>query len=207
MKKKKEITKKRVEGQTCLISEDGWHCISVGLSDIDIKEMKKRGVPHRKCKFCKISIEDYIKESPDKHKELPDLIIKKEKKEKRKKKMGIRETQCYGLPKEAVLFLEENAKKINECKHCGRFDCYEMTDKLDKNGNVERYGMFNELVLQIYSLKNGNVAHESIQCEYLDSGPMIFLELIIGNGQIISWHKCEIEEVIRVPELGKEKDD
>jgi hypothetical protein len=99
--------------------------------------------------------------------------------------MGIRCTQDFGLSKAAREFLDTHAILVNHCSHCGRFDGY-------KHDEGEPYGMFDELRLKLYHLSDGKVAKEYIQESIWDSGPMIFLGLIVSDGTMISWSEEEI---------------
>jgi hypothetical protein len=79
-------------------------------------------------------------------------------------------SQPQGLPKCAEEFLTTNAVKVNECPQCGRYGDYER--KI-----IGTYGMFDELELYRYTLRDGTTIDEFIQEEIWDSGPMIWLAL------------------------------
>ena len=100
--------------------------------------------------------------------------------------MGIRETQPMGLPKGALEFLEKNAKIKSYCKYCHRNDGY-----IKKP--IKHYGMFDELSLYEYDLKDGTKAQEFIQRENWSSGPMIWLGLKTKD-KIFKWNEKNLEE-------------
>ena len=96
-------------------------------------------------------------------------------------------SQPQGLPSEAIAFLEEKAIRINLCLHCGRDDGY-----MKKEIGVT--GMFDDVFLYEYNLKNGDIAVEYVQQEIWSSGPMIWFGLKIGNKKF-EWKKEDIVEV------------
>lgn len=91
-----------------------------------------------------------------------------------------------GLPTEAVAFLAEHTKRKNVCSHCDRDDgpvCKE----------IGRVGMFDDLELLEYELKDGRTAKEVVQEEIWSSGPMIWLQLEVSDGTILAWDPKDIE--------------
>ncbi len=83
-------------------------------------------------------------------------------------------TQPMGLAPVAVEFLKQNAVVFNGCEHCGRNDGYERKV-------IGQTGMFDEMDLHEYPLKDGRVAREFVQGEIWSSGPMIWTALEVGH--------------------------
>lgn len=100
----------------------------------------------------------------------------------------MRLSQPQGLTSSAKTFLRLNAVVLDKCQHCNRHDGY-------KREEIGLYGMFNELKLYRYTLKNGRTADECIQKTIWGSGPMIWLSLKCQD-QEFEW-----EEMVE-PSLG-----
>jgi hypothetical protein len=96
-------------------------------------------------------------------------------------------TQPQGLPIEAKAFLSDNAERLNLCIHCGR-------DSGFVSREIGKTGMYEDLPLFEYTLKNGKTAKEEVQSEIWSSGPMIWLKLIVSDGQVFEWNKEDIRE-------------
>jgi len=94
-------------------------------------------------------------------------------------------SQPLGLPSSADAFLAANVKQRNPCSHCGRHDGY-------ASKQIGEYGMFDELPLFEYELKDGRTAQEWIQYEFWSSGPMTWLELRVSDGTAFRWTKEEM---------------
>jgi hypothetical protein len=63
---------------------------------------------------------------------------------------------------------------------------------------VERRGMFDDLPLYRYPLKDGRIATEYVQEEHWSSGPMIWLALRIegkGETETLTWEQKDISQV------------
>lgn len=107
--------------------------------------------------------------------------------------MGIRMTQPYGLPKEAQVFLEQHAMRMNRCEHCGRDDGYEREQ-------IGTTGMFDDLKLWRYTLTlrspDGTplTATERVQREVWSSGPMIWLCLVVDDDAVFEWDSKDMTE-------------
>jgi hypothetical protein len=95
-------------------------------------------------------------------------------------------TQPMGLPLKAETFLHNNAERLDVCDHCGR-------DSGFKTEVIDRIGMFEDLPLLRYTLKDGTQATEYVQTEIWSSGPMIWLGLRTIQ-QNFEWDKSEITE-------------
>jgi len=95
-------------------------------------------------------------------------------------------SQPQGLPSEAIAFLEENAIRIDLCPHCGRDDGY-------MKKHIGSIGMFDDVPMYEYNLKNGDIAVEYVQEEIWSSGPMIWLGLKVGDKKF-EWKKEDIKE-------------
>jgi hypothetical protein len=98
-------------------------------------------------------------------------------------------TQPQGLSGEAESFLAKNAMCINPCSCCGRHLGYV---KLE----VDRTGMFDELPLYQYRLKDGRTATEIVQANPWSSGPMVFLKLAVSSGELFEWDRETIDDAI-----------
>jgi len=101
--------------------------------------------------------------------------------------MGIRCTQPQGLPSEAEDFLRENAAVLDRCGFCGRHNGYD-TRKIGETG------MFDDLPILEYRLKNGCVAQEFVQLTIWDCGPMIWMGLKVGDKEF-RWNEDTIESL------------
>jgi hypothetical protein len=97
-------------------------------------------------------------------------------------------SQPQGLPGDAIEFLKNEAKPVNMCGCCKRHDGYHRTP-------IDTYGMFDELELYQYRLKNGKTAKEYVQCSIWSSGPMIWLGLLLDDGTKLEWPEEIFEEV------------
>ena len=96
-------------------------------------------------------------------------------------------TQPMGLPEEAKTFLANNAVRLNICPHCSRDDGFDQKA-------YAHVGMFDDLPLYEYRLKDGRVASEVVQREIWSSGPMIWLSLkIAGTDETFEWSEEAFE--------------
>jgi hypothetical protein len=91
-----------------------------------------------------------------------------------------------GLALKAEAFLKEHAVLKDPCEHCGRNSGYVCKE-------IGRIGMFNDLVLSEYKLKDGSVAKEFVQHELWSSGPMIWVALEV-DGEKFLWPESELVE-------------
>lgn len=96
-------------------------------------------------------------------------------------------TQPYGLSPAARAFLHEQGLRDDPCSHCGRDSGYVK----EKYGNVPGAG---DLPLFRYTLKDGSVAEEFVQCEIWSSGPMIWTALRLADGRELLWPEEELVE-------------
>ena len=96
-------------------------------------------------------------------------------------------TQDYGLSGKAVEFLYDEAKRLDQCAACGRYDGFESED-------IGDYGMFGELQYQRYHLEDGRTAEEFGQHCVWSSGPMIWLGLRVSDGTELLWDEEDMEE-------------
>lgn len=94
-------------------------------------------------------------------------------------------TQPMGLPAEAEQLLQVQAVRRNPCTHCNRDDGFVFKV-------VGHTGMFDDLVLHEYSLKDGRTAREVVQEEIWSSGPMIWLALELSDGSKVEWDEKDI---------------
>lgn len=94
-------------------------------------------------------------------------------------------SQPYGLTPEALMFLSQNARKIDHCSHCGRYDDHPKTE-------IGTYGMQDELGLYRHTLSDGRTADEYVQHEVWSSGPMIWLGLQCGDVKF-EWEEEDME--------------
>jgi hypothetical protein len=92
-----------------------------------------------------------------------------------------------GLPTEAVTLLAEQTLRANPCEHCDR-------DDGPVSKVVGHVGMFDDLPLHEYELKDGRTAKEVVQHEVWSSGPMIWLALELSDGTSILWDEKDIDE-------------
>ena len=83
----------------------------------------------------------------------------------------MRLSQPQGLPIKAMDFLGKNAVKVNQCPHCHRHDVGYQRKV------IGMYGMYDEIELYQYTLKDGSIAYEYIQDTVWISGPIIWLAL------------------------------
>jgi hypothetical protein len=92
-----------------------------------------------------------------------------------------------GLPPSALAFLRENTPRKDPCPYCGR-----------DNGLTRReigfFGMFDEIPLNEYTLRDGRTAREVIQHEIWSSGPMTWLKLVVSDGTEFAWEASQIVE-------------
>ena len=95
-------------------------------------------------------------------------------------------TQPMGLAPKAEDFLKEHAVLKDPCEHCGRNSGY-----VRKMIGVT--GMFDDLSLIGYALKDGRTAKEFVQHELLSSGPMIWVALEV-DGEKFLWPESELVE-------------
>lgn len=94
-------------------------------------------------------------------------------------------SQPMGLPRAANEFIYQHAKLVDECQHCHRHSGHEVAE-------IGSYGMFGELKLHRYLLKDGRTADEFVQyCEHW-SGPMEWLGLRVSDGSEFLWTAEEI---------------
>ena len=99
----------------------------------------------------------------------------------------MRASQPYGLTQEAYDFLKEHARLANHCTACNRSNGY-----ISVGTNIT-YGMFDELRLVAYSLKEGGAATEEVQFTSWSSGEMSWLRLVTPN-KTFEWTDKEINE-------------
>lgn len=95
-------------------------------------------------------------------------------------------SQPQGLPTEANRFLKNNARRVNECRHCYKHNGYHREI-------IGQYGMYNEFNLYRYSLLDGTTAEEYVQKEIWSSGPIIWMALKWKN-IIFEWREEEMQE-------------
>lgn len=94
-------------------------------------------------------------------------------------------SQPQGLPAEAMHFLHENAEVKNRCDACGRDDGF-ITEKIGETG------MFDDIPLVKYKLKDGTYATEFEQAAPWSSGPVLFFGLRLENGTEFRWSEADI---------------
>lgn len=99
----------------------------------------------------------------------------------------MRQSQPQYLSTEANTFLNENAICTDKCEKCHRHSGFEFTV-------IGKYGMFDELSLKRYKLKDGRTASEFEQAEIWSSGPMIWLGLRTSDGIEFKWDEEDIRE-------------
>lgn len=92
-----------------------------------------------------------------------------------------------GLPAEATVLLAVQAVRSSPCDHCGR-------DDGPVSKVIGHVGMFDDLALHEYELKDGRTAREVVQEEIWSSGPMIWLALELSDGSRIEWDPKDITE-------------
>ena len=93
-------------------------------------------------------------------------------------------TQMIGMCSSAKEYLDKHAKRVNCCKECGRDDGF----VVEQIGSI---GMFNEVPLNRYYLKDGSWANEFEQHCLWSSGPMIWLGLRLKDGTEFKWNEIE----------------
>ncbi len=98
----------------------------------------------------------------------------------------MRMTQPMGLVPKAQAFLKEHAVLENHCEHCDRNSGY-------VGKEIGRTGMFDDLQLFEYALKDGRVAKEFVQATVWSSGPMIWVALEV-DGEKFLWPESELQE-------------
>ena len=108
--------------------------------------------------------------------------------------MGIRETQPMGLAPRAEAFLKEHGILKDYCEHCDRNNGYERRV-------YQRVGMFDDLALCEYTLKDGRTARQFVQREVWSSGPMIWTALEV-EGEKFLWPEEEIEKILTEEQAG-----
>lgn len=96
-------------------------------------------------------------------------------------------SQPQGLPQEARDFLTANAIVKNHCVKCNRHDGYEA----EKIGSV---GMFDDVPVNKYKLKDGTFATEFVQHCIWSSGPMEWFGLHLEDGREFLWPEDELKE-------------
>jgi len=104
-----------------------------------------------------------------------------------------RSYQEIGLRKEAISFLDKNAKKKPSlvCPDCGKvisekidYEVYDFEDVFYGDGAT----------LRKYFLKDGKIAKEVIQAMPWSNGPIGFFCLEINNKLMFKWEDVEIEK-------------
>lgn len=96
-------------------------------------------------------------------------------------------TQPMGLPAQAEVFLAQKTKRRNPCTHCDR-------DDGPVKKEVASVGMYDDLPLYQYELKDGGTATEFVQKEEWSSGPMIWVALRLSDGTTIEWDPAHMTE-------------
>ena len=105
--------------------------------------------------------------------------------------MGMRMSQPPGLPRAAEGWLNDNCIVKNPCLTCLRHNGF-VTEEISSDG------MFDDVSIKKYKVSDdfgGGWAKEFNQHTFWDSGPIIFLGLILPDGSIIYWSEEEIEDV------------
>jgi predicted Fe-Mo cluster-binding NifX family protein len=106
-----------------------------------------------------------------------------------------RSTNFFGLSADAKAFLKENVATVETnviiCPHCGQKASSSFEEHKIKSGRVAD-GLYEEVELWDYHLKDGSVAHEITQASRWSSGPMIFMCLEVGGKKVGMWTKKEI---------------
>lgn len=100
-------------------------------------------------------------------------------------------SQPYGLPLDAQLFLEKN-ESVVRCEHCNSILKYDR----EVLGNC---GMFDDVPILRYNLKDGRTADEFLQYSPWSSGPMLFFALVVSDGTVFRWTKEDAEEACGEP--------
>jgi hypothetical protein len=96
-----------------------------------------------------------------------------------------------GLTKEATDFLKENAVIINKSVE----NPYGTMTIPQPDGEViAKIGMFDEVELHEYKMKDGTTCREIVQEEIWSGGPVIFLALKHNGAVIGKWKEKEIRQ-------------
>lgn len=103
-----------------------------------------------------------------------------------------RSTHYQGLTEEAETFLKTNAKTYLYKFNNGWGECHVVKPLTEEIGHT---GMFGEITINKYELKDGSYAEEYVQANPWHSGPVIFMGLKTKDRRF-EWTEEEINSRI-----------